>query len=252
MNNLFPCPPTPPPSSADTVSLYEDSLTSNEDRESTGSELSPEMTGSPVYRRASLTSEDNLNLETLGTNIGRSLWPVSENNPYQASEESSLELDTGNSPDQRPPTPMFGRRTRGTANRLNLGNVRLNAIALPTGIKLECLLAEDRLMKFPVIFSYAIMDLSFVYGPTIYNQLLNSVPVKYFGVQLVLENHVPPGQMLDHRLILRIPDLSSGVVTLVNQELSLMNLEVGSTSHTCYDGWIVIHVEWNLRVRPTL
>lgn len=250
MNNLFPCPPTPPPSSADTVSLYEDSLMSNDDRESTGSELSLEMTGNPVYRRESVTSEDSLNLESLVTDIGRSLWPVSENNPYRESDDSSRELDTGSSPDQRPPTPMFGRRIRGTATRLNLENGRLNEIALPTGIKSECLHVQERLMKFPLIFSYEIMDLSFAFGPTIYNQLLNSVPVKYFGVQLVLENRVPHGQTLDSRLILKIPDLSSGVVTLVNQELLLMNLEVGSTSHTCYDGWIVIHAEWNLRVPP--
>lgn len=67
-------PPTPPPtpiyisspSTASTVSLPED----QEDRESTGSQQSPSMTGPPIFRRASITSEDNWNQVVPDTDTG--------------------------------------------------------------------------------------------------------------------------------------------------------------------------------------
>jgi len=125
-----------------------------------------------------------------------------------------------------------------------------NATLLPTGIRSELTRARARLMTFQPIFLYDTTPLSVRLGLTIYNQLLQSELVRFFGVQLALENLEQHGLRQESMLILKIPELSSGVATRASQILSSMNFEVVSTSHTYYDGWIGIHVEWNLRDLP--
>jgi len=241
--NFDRCPPTPPPSEASTVSL-------EEDRESIGSERYLEMTGNPVYRRESVTSEDNLNLESLDIDTGRSLWPVSENNPYARSNSSLTESDIGSFPAPPPLMHTFGRRTPEMVNPLNWERDLYDAIALPIGIRSELTRARARLMTFQPTYTFDTTPLSVESGLIIYNQLLQSELVRYFGVQLELVNLEQRGLREVSKLTVRIQELNSGVAIRVSRMLSSMNFEVQSTSHTYFDGWIGIRVEWSLRDPP--
>lgn len=72
------------------------------------------------------------------------------------------------------------------------------------------------------------------------------------GVLQVLENLDGLGSKAERKLILKIREASSGMVTSVNSMLSSMNFVEVSTSLTCSVGWTVTLSKWRSKGLPNL
>lgn len=224
-------------------------LWEQEDRESTGSSPSPEMTGRPVYRRESIGSEDNLNgAQPRDTSTGSVWWPSPRRNLWPESNQSLENPCTPNSRDQRVPTTTFGRKTpESKVPNLNTGNDPSSETAQRIGTPSGDLQLLEISVPFRQKYVFVITGHCDQLQRTLQNQLVWSELALYSSVQLEQENHDLLGNRLGWKLTVRIPTQSFGAVTVAKNVLSSMNFVVASMYHTYYDGLIVIHATWKLK-----
>ncbi|AYP28915.1 MAG: hypothetical protein [Saothovirus cruti] len=189
--------------------------------------------------------EASLNKVKVGSNtiryssspIGRCLWPRSE-------ECGPLSLDTGSLPDPKPPRTTFGKISHALESPLNLVKGPSREIQALTGNKSRGSLNQVSWKRSPETYTSVIILTSAVSGQTLYNQLLWTECVQYFGAQLVQESRIEPGDSPVMMHSVKIHVQSSGAATSVKLMLLSMNFEEVLTFRTCCAGSTNIRSEW--------
>jgi len=106
---------------------------------------------------------------------------------------------------------------------------------------------KDYLNQCRAMFTYAVTTNCEELAQTIYDRLLWSELVQFYGVELVQGNRVRLGKQRECKLTLRTHDQNFGMDTKITDMLSWMNLEEALTSLTCSSGWIDIQSSWKLK-----
>lgn len=222
-----------------------------EDKVYTGSLPSPSLTGSPIYRKGSLGSEDNWNpAQTPDTYTGNSVWPCPRKVLFKPSRLSSETVATQNSPDQTQPMRMSGRMTPewkgpSSSSEYEPSNETTPQTGSASGTPPLPVISYPSLP----IYEYIITGLSEQLARTTHTQLQWSGLAMYSSVRLVLASQGLLGNELDWKLMLKIPTQNSGAVTLANELLLSMNFVVASMSLTYLDGLTVTQLTWRLKDR---
>jgi len=237
---------TPPPSEADTVSTQED-------REHIGWVQSPPtLNGSPVYRRASLTSEASWNEGPEDLNTTRSSLSQEGSTLFQQSETSGNPyLDTGSSLDRVQPRVMSGRRTPELENLSSSGRSHSVATAQPIGIEFVLRRLPELLITSPRTYTFVITSPYARSARIIYDRLLWSEAVQFSGVPLALVSRVERGPRPVARHTVKIRARSFGAAIGVRNMLLSMNLGEASTYPIFYGGSIDILSVWRPRGKAT-
>lgn len=209
------------------------------------------LTGSPVYRRESVTSEDSESLAREDSNTGRYSSSAPERLPYQPSVDyGNPYLDTGNLQDPPQPNPTFGRTTPELVNPSNLERGPSEEMSLLTGLRFVLQLLPESLTRSPMTFTYVFITRSAELGLTIFSRLQSSEQLTSSGAELGLASQDGLGPRQERLLMLRIRAPSFGVGMLVARMLSSMNFEARSIYPTYYAGWTGIRCVLSLREDP--
>lgn len=216
-----------------------------EGKERTGSVHCPIQIGSPIFPPASPISEVNSNKVKADSNTSncslsqgvKNLWP-------RSAQCGPLSLDTGNSPDPMLLKTMSGKRKPASENLLSLGLGPSKGTVRPIGKRLKTMLDQETWTRLNQTYTSAITLTSAEYGWTLYNQLLWTDVVQFFGARLGLESHIEPGLSQEMTVILRIRVQSSGAATSIRMLLLSMSLEELSISRICSAGLTDILSEW--------
>lgn len=123
-----------------------------------------------------------------------------------------------------------------------------NLLSQPIGIQSEKKRKLETLTPSPQMFIYGIIMDSKESLKTMYDRLLWSEPVQYFGAQLEQAKVTAPGKKPVFKLTLRIRLRNGGMDTEIKNMLSSMNFEELSTSRMYLDGSTSILSRWKLKV----
>jgi len=236
--------PTPPPTPTPTPQYPMSDGSLEEDRESSGWELSRMLPLHHSFRTDARGSPVNSNVERADTSTG-SWWSPSPTRNLLPKLQASSDPSTSNSPIPMERMPIARRqRLPFLARNLNLGASLYSGTPRKTGTTSGQELNLGTLMEFPQVFVYKVIVRSGLSARTLADRLLSSVQSMSSGVQLEQERVDEPGMRPVWMLTLKIQEPSSGVVIEIRSMLSSMNLEETSTSHTCCVGSIVIRSLW--------
>lgn len=162
------------------------------------------LTGSPVWRRESVTSEDNGNSVREALSTGRYSSSAPERLHYTPSVDyGNQQSDTGNYQDQVPPNRTSGRRTPELENPSSSERGPSEGMSLLTGLKFVLQLLPETLTASPTTYSYVFITRSAELGLTILSQLQSSEPLMSSGVELVLASLGELGPRQERMLMVR-------------------------------------------------
>lgn len=196
----------------------------------------------PVYG----TALDNLNVEeNPDISIGNCAWRSARKVLWPQSSDFMEPLATQSLQGVTQLESMSIKSTpESKVHNLNLESSPTEKMSLLTGMKSEALPLPGDILQFPVTYLFGVTMPSEESARTIYNHLVWSELYMYSGVGLVLESREELGEKQDWTLSLKIRCLSSGMVTMVTNMLSSMNLEGVSLSLISYGGSIAIQSLW--------
>lgn len=221
-----------------------------EDRESTGSSQSPVMDSLPTQSQPAPGSGGSLRRgRRRAMSTGR-LFAASIQNRASMVSNSGLESVMPNSRAVSPP-PSTSGRTLPPYQELdsNLGQDHLTGAREETGSVSGNSLRRDDCWISRRRFEFQVIELSEQFQATLLARLEWSELATSFGVRVELVNQGLLGNLLERKLILRIPYRNSGVAIMVKRMLLSMNFGEVSLSLTCCDGWTDIRSTWKLKVR---
>lgn len=138
---------------------------------------------------------------------------------------------TVNSPDQRPQTPTYGKRKRGSQSpSSSWGEDLTEEIMPPIGMQFGNQLSPVRYSTSQPMYEYNITAHYGLSLQTIAHHLLWSDKFSSSVAELGLENLAAHGMKQVFLLILKIREPNFGMVTEINNMLLSMNFEAVSTS----------------------
>lgn len=191
------------------------------------------------------TVPDNWNGEMGATFTGKSLSPSARRVLWPQSKEYTEPLVMQSSPEVTQLENMSIKSTPESKVQSSPLEASLTGkMSLLTGMKSDALPLPGDCLQFPVTYLFGVTMPSEESARIIYNRLVWSELYMYSGVGLVLESREELGKKQDWTLSLKIRCLSSGMVTMVTDMLSSMNLEGVSLSLISYDGSIAIQSLW--------
>lgn len=207
------------------------------------------MTGTLLYHPDCPMCEDSKNSAQADSSTTNAWSPIPRKLDYLESEVT-LEPAMRNSPSPMPHVTMFGKKTPELPKRSSsLEASPFAAIQKLIGMPSAHLLSREIWMEFRPTYSFVVTINSEELAKTIYDQLLWSVPVMCFGVELELVNRVAPGKKPVWMLILKTPTPNFGMAIKVKIMLSSMNFGELLASPTYSGGWIGIRSLWKLKDR---
>nr|QJI53711.1 MAG: hypothetical protein [Cressdnaviricota sp.] len=205
--------------------------------------------GNPDWHPECVMCEDNKNLVLAASSTIRSWSPIPRKLDFLESKPTLANV-MPSSPSLMLHAPMYGKKTPEFPERSSSLEVSPYAgIQQLTGMPSEMLLSREVWMKYHPTYSFVVTINSEELAKTIYDQLLWSVPVTCFGVELELVNRVAPGKKQVWMLILKTPTPNFGMAIKVKILLSSMNFGVQLVSPMYSGGWIGIRSLWKLKDR---
>lgn len=154
-------------------------------------------------------------------------------------------------PDQRPQTPMSGKRKRESpARSLSWGESPIDVTMQPTGTLFGNPPSPVVFSKSPPTYEFNITGLYALSLQTIAHHLLWSDKFSSFVVELALESLAAHGMKQVFLLTLKIREPNFGMVTEISRMLSLMNFEAVSTSPIYSGGSIGTLCLWRSKDHP--
>lgn len=162
------------------------------------------MTGTLLYQPDCPMCEDSKNSEPAGSSTTNVWSPIPRKLDYQDCVPT-LETAMPSSPSPMPHVTMCGKKTPEFPERSSsLELSPFAGIQKLIGMPSETLLSREVWMMYHPTYSFVVTINSEELAKTIYDQLLWSVPVMCFGVELELVNRVAPGKKPVWMLILKV------------------------------------------------
>jgi len=197
--------------------------------------------GSPLPSRI---LKGSLKEEKAASSTGKSSSTLSEKGLFDPFA-SSLDPITMSSQDQRLQKSTFGRKLLESMERnLNLGSDRSSVMSQPIGSKFGSPQSPEILAAFPRTSAYVLILHCGQSARSLWFQLGRNEWLLSTGAEAVLESRAVLGGKPVIKLILKIPEASSGVAIRVKKMLFLMNFEEALISPTYLDGWIDTQSGW--------
>lgn len=158
---------------------------------------------------------------------------------------------TVNYQDQRPQTPTYGKRKRGSQSpSLSWGEDPIDVTMPPIGTLFGNPPSPVEYSKSPPMYEYNITAHYALSLQTIAHHLLWSDKFSSFVAELALESLAAHGMKQVFLLILKIREPNSGMVTEINEMLLSMNFEAVSTSPIYSGGSIGTLCLWRSKDHP--
>lgn len=219
-----------------------------EDKGSTGSAPSPEMTGSLSYPMTQYGVSDNVKEENKRTmNTGNSSVYGPRRCRSSRSNLDFLSRVTTSLLEAQQQSPMSPKKTPESPT-LNSTSERNHSTAPPpwTGTEYGTMLNQEILCPSPPILGFDITAPSEEYLVTLFAQLRWSEAVQYFGVQLAQVKLVEHGNYTQ-MLTLRFQTTSGGTVITNRMPSLLMSSVAKSQLKMSFGGWIGIRYWLNIK-----
>lgn len=220
-----------------------------EDRGFSGSQQSPIVISSPSSPLESYGSRVNWSAEmSTATSIGNSYVPSTRRRLFANFARRSGVLDTTNSQEVTQQNNTAGRNSPEFQElSSNSEQESSSETASETGMPSGNLLNQE--LWIPSLFQsvFKVTGLSEQYRRILLSRLRWNETVMSFLVLLTQESRSLLGSELVWTLTLKIQDPSFGVVTMVTDQLSLMNFEVELISRISSAGQIAIRSLWKLK-----
>lgn len=188
-----------------------------------------------------------------GMNTGNSWSPSPRRSLLEDFKKCLEPEDTMNSPDQKRPPSMYGKKQPELKEHsLNMEQSLLEETQEPTGSMYGKLPSPENLMMFPQMYEWSLTGPYDQLLQTMLDQDLLCVLSLYSGVFPALVNLAEPGMKPAWTLILKILGPNFGAAIKVKQMLCWMNFEEELISVIYSDGLIGIRSVWKSKVEVDL